>query len=120
MDSIKLTPTWKAAARIFIACLVNGDSAEARDGAEREIMEMADKLDKLSEARDSFDNPENDSWFVQFAGGEYEIVYCENRPRLSPSWAVVRLNDMAESERYYSWPNGAFTALSSGAINWRK
>lgn len=120
MKTINLNPTWRSAARILMACLVNGDSAEARKSAEDEILRMADTLDTIAAGNFPVDNPENDSWHIQFAGGEYEIAYCSTRPQLSPKWFVIRKNDMAQSERFYSWPNGAFTALSSGAIKWSK
>lgn len=120
MKTVNLTPTWKAATRILIACLKDGDSAEAKQSAEDELMRMADALDTINAGDFPVDNPENDSWFVSFAGGEYEIAYCNTRPHLSPKWFVIRKNDMAQSERFYSWPDGAFRALCSGAIKWSK
>lgn len=120
MKTIKLTPTWKAAARICIECLKFGTDANAQKSAEDELMRMADALDEINAGEFSVNNPEHDTWHVQFAGGEYEIIYCNTRPRLSPKWYVYRKNDLARSERFYSWPDGAFRALCSGAIKWSK
>ncbi len=45
--TINLTPTWRAAARIYIACLEDGDSEEAKQSARDGIMEMAEKFDAV-------------------------------------------------------------------------
>ena len=47
MSTIPIIPTWRAAAQIFIMCIENGDSEEAKQGARNEILAMADKLDAL-------------------------------------------------------------------------
>lgn len=62
----------------------------------------------------------NETWNVEHCGGKYRIRFDNNRPHLKPAWYVLRVNDYAQSERYYSWPEGAFSALSWGRINWRK
>ncbi len=120
VKTIVLNPTWVAAVRIYIECLLHGDSHDAKKGAQDELLRMAGTLDKLNEARDSFRNTKNEPWEIQFCGGEYHIVYDNSRKRNSPAWFVMRLNDMAQSERFYSWPNGAFTALSENSIVWSK
>lgn len=48
VKTIDLTPTWRAAARIYIACLLNGTD-EGKRNAEEGIMEMAEKLDRVVE-----------------------------------------------------------------------
>lgn len=120
MKTIILNPTWVAAARIYIECLLHGDSADAKKSAQDEILRMAQAFDKVNEARDSFRNTQSEPWEVKHCGGEYYIARDDSRDRLSPKWFVMRLNDMAQSERFYSWPNGAFTALSENSIVWSK
>lgn len=46
--TIELTPTWKAAARIYMAALENG-TYEGKKNAEAGIMEMAEHLDRINE-----------------------------------------------------------------------
>lgn len=46
VKTIELIPTWRAAARIYVACLLNG-TEEGKRNAEDGIMEMAEKLDAL-------------------------------------------------------------------------
>ena len=58
-------------------------------------------------------------WRVEHCGGVYEIKYDSGRVGIHPpSWYVQRMNDLAESKRYYSRPEGAFGALRQGAIVW--
>jgi hypothetical protein len=42
--TVKIVPTWKAAARIYMMALVNG-TYEGRQAAEAGIMEMAERSD---------------------------------------------------------------------------
>jgi hypothetical protein len=49
MASISMTPTWVFAARVHVECVKNGDSREAKEGAEKEIMRMAKLLDHFIE-----------------------------------------------------------------------
>lgn len=44
--TIKLTPTWRQAARIYIACLEDG-TEEGKRQAREAILEMGDKLDAM-------------------------------------------------------------------------
>ena len=122
MKTITLNPTWFAAARIYIECLLHGDSAEAKKSAQDEILRMAKAFDTVNEARDNFvmAQAKNEPWDVSHCGGKYYIAKDNSRSRNSPAWFVMRLNDMAQSERFYSWPNGAFTALSENSIVWSK
>lgn len=58
---------------------------------------------------------------VQFAGASYEIkkdIRTDVSYPHPPSWYVQRLTDYRVSKRYYSQPQGAFTALVTGAIQW--
>jgi len=57
---------------------------------------------------------------VRVDGGEYEIICDTTRPYLSPKWFVHRVNDCANSKRFYSFPAGAFNALFAGVIVWEK
>ncbi len=57
---------------------------------------------------------------VRVDGGEYEIICDTTRNYLSPKWFVHRVNDCANSKRFYSFPAGAATALFSGSIVWEK
>lgn len=59
-----------------------------------------------------------DDWNVQHCGGDYIIRYDQKRRYLQPKWYVGRVNDLRRSTRWYSWPNGAFLALQTGAIVW--
>ena len=47
VKTIKITPTWKAAAHIYMTALVNG-TAEGRRAAQEGIMEMAEHLDRIN------------------------------------------------------------------------
>lgn len=47
-STIKIVPTWVAAARIYMAALING-TYEGRNAAESGILEMGQKLDRLNE-----------------------------------------------------------------------
>jgi hypothetical protein len=58
---------------------------------------------------------------VEYAGNTYHILKDVrtdvNYPH-PPSWYVCRASDGYVSKRYYSQPQGAFTALVTGAIQW--
>ena len=122
MKTITLNPTWVAAARIYIECLLHGDSAEAKKSAQDEILRMAKAFDTVNDARETFVTQQSklEPWDVTHCGGRYCIAKDMSRGRNCPAWFVMRLNDMAQSERFYSWPNGAFTALSENSIVWSK
>ena len=50
IKTIKLIPTWKAAARIYIECMKHGTTPVGKEAAEAGIMEMAEKFDAYIEA----------------------------------------------------------------------
>jgi len=52
MSEVKMKMTWKLAARICLECIKHGSNAEAKEDAEKEIMRMADLLDKAQENND--------------------------------------------------------------------
>jgi len=47
IKTVKIVPTWKAAAHIYMTALVNG-TAEGRRNAQAGIMEMAEHLDRIN------------------------------------------------------------------------
>lgn len=49
MRSVNIAPTWKYAAQIYIMCLENGQDENAKEGARKEIMRMAELLDTMQE-----------------------------------------------------------------------
>ena len=51
--SIVLTPTWVAAARIYLECVKHGDNPKTKADAEKEIMRMAHLLDAFILERES-------------------------------------------------------------------
>lgn len=51
-------------------------------------------------------------------GCDYEIVHDASRSRLKPKWYVVRLSDFYTTDRYYTWPDGAFSAVFWGRCKW--
>ena len=65
-------------------------------------------------------DPPYPPWYVEYTGGRYKIYYDTKRKDLQPKWRILRVNDMAFSKRWYSWPEGAFSALSWGRIEWTK
>lgn len=54
-ETIDCTPTWAWAAKVYILALENG-TGEGKDSARKEIMRMAELLDKLIEERKQIDN----------------------------------------------------------------
>jgi len=60
------------------------------------------------------------SFRIEYCGGIYLIIHDDSRERLSPAWFVSRENDGATSERFYSWPDGAFSALFWNRVKWSK
>lgn len=46
-EVIQLVPTWEAAAHIYITCLRDGQDEHAKDGAERELIKLAQAYDGL-------------------------------------------------------------------------
>jgi hypothetical protein len=63
-------------------------------------------------------NAQEDSWTIEYCGGQYRIFKDTERPRTAPKWYVFRCHDHRFSRRFYSRPSGAFLALSTGAIQW--
>lgn len=63
-------------------------------------------------------NASEESWYIEYCGGRYNIHKETTRPRTAPKWFVERLNDERTSRRFYSRAAGAFLALSEGAIVW--
>jgi hypothetical protein len=63
---------------------------------------------------------DKEPWMIESCGGVYQIKHDTARGYLAPKWYVQRMNDLSTSKRYYSRPSGAFTALSTGAIEWEK
>jgi len=53
------------------------------------------------------------------ANARYRIIYEPTRARLQPKWYVQRMQDLRVTERYYSWPDGAFSAVLWGRAKWR-
>lgn len=49
--SIRITPTWKAAARIYITALEDG-TREGKEAARAGILEMAGHLDRINKERE--------------------------------------------------------------------
>jgi len=78
---------------------------------------LEQNLEDLAEIYDP--NAPEETWFVQYCGGEYQIRKDVTRPRTAPKWYVDRMNDLRLSKRFYSRPAGAFLALQCGAIEWR-
>ncbi len=79
---------------------------------------MSNQKRDLSQQHDLFSLRE--TWKVTHCGASYLIEFNMTRGRNVPSWYVIRINDGAKSERFYSWPEGAFSALSWGRIHWEK
>lgn len=53
----------------------------------------------------------------QIYGAEYQVRKAE-RNRNEPSYFVVRMRDMHRTKRYYSWPDGAFSAVLWERCSW--
>ena len=51
-------------------------------------------------------------------GCEYVISNDATRAHLKPSWYVQRMTDLRTTKRYYSWPDGAFSAVVWGRAEW--
>ena len=51
-------------------------------------------------------------------GCKYEIKRDTSRQRLSPQWYVQRMSDLRTTKRYYSWPDGAFSAVLWERCSW--
>ncbi len=61
---------------------------------------------------------DQDPWEIEHCGGKYRLRYDQTRKYLQPKWYVIRVNDLRVSSRWYSWPEGAFLALRTGAVVW--
>jgi hypothetical protein len=51
-------------------------------------------------------------------GCKYEIKRDTSRKALSPQWYVQRMTDLRTTKRYYSWPDGAFSAVLWERCSW--
>ena len=58
------------------------------------------------------------SWVVRHDGIEYRIIKDPSRDRLQPQWYAQRNSDWRVSRRFYSWPEGAFSAILWGRVEW--
>lgn len=67
-----------------------------------------------------FDRGELSPITFSMGGITYEIVKDTSRPRLAPSWWVRRLWDGRASKRYYSHPDGAFSAVYWNRVQWEE
>ena len=57
----------------------------------------------------------------EMMGCSYRIIQDrDRRKRRQPSWYVLRMSDHALTERYYTWPDGAFSAVYWQRCNWTK
>ena len=64
---------------------------------------------------------QHDPVFFSFAGGNYKIMYDSTRTASfihPPRWFVQR-SDLRTTERFYSSPVGAFTAVYTGSASWK-
>lgn len=54
-------------------------------------------------------------------GCDYRIIQDTVRLWMrKPSWYVQRMSDLAMTERHYTWPDGAFSAVFWQRCNWIK
>ena len=51
-------------------------------------------------------------------GCKYQIKRDVSRQPLMPQWYVQRMSDLQTTKRYYSWPDGAFSAVFWGRCGW--
>jgi len=51
-------------------------------------------------------------------GCDYSIIKDTSRLRNQPSWYVQRHSDWKMTERYYTWPDGAFSAVLWSRCKW--
>lgn len=51
-------------------------------------------------------------------GVKYEIKRDTSRRYLQPQWYVQRMTDLRCTKRYYSWPDGAFSAVLWERAQW--
>lgn len=75
-------------------------------------------MSKQKELFTKRDGERGDSIKVEFNGCSYRIRYDSSRRLTQPKFYVQRMSDFRDSERYYSFPEGAFSALTWGRIKW--
>ena len=51
-------------------------------------------------------------------GRDYIILKDTSRKRNQPSWYAQRMNDLRTTVRYYTWPDGAFSAVLWERCSW--
>lgn len=51
-------------------------------------------------------------------GVKYEIKRDTSRRISQPQWYVQRMSDLRCTKRYYSWPDGAFSAVLWERCSW--
>lgn len=54
----------------------------------------------------------------QLHGCDYRILHDDSRGRHQPKWYVQRMTDMRITERFYQWPDGAFSSVFWGRAKW--
>ena len=57
-------------------------------------------------------------WTIKYCGRTYQIRYDITREYNEPKWYVIDITNLRVSHRFYSWPEGAFTALRTGSLSW--
>lgn len=51
--------------------------------------------------------------------GNLYVINCDtSRAPHRPRWYVQRMSDLRTTERYYSWPDGAFAAVFWSRCQW--
>ena len=66
---------------------------------------------------------QHDPVLIHWAGATYEIAYDGARTANfvhPPRWYAVNTTNRTTTERYYSSPVGAFTAIYTGSAKWIK
>jgi len=65
-----------------------------------------------------FEEPATNTITIDYEGNRYYISYDSSRRLTQPKWYAQRSSDLRVSERFYTYPEGAFSALTWGRINW--